>query len=362
MFSLPRRPEWAYDMSKETLEEREKEYFKSWLDQIYSGTSTDELGYFEHNLEVWRQLWRVCEISDVIVVVADARHPILGFPPSLYQYIVDELKKPMCLVLTRTDLVGEITTTAWKEYILTKFPNLFIVNTSIYDMSAIDARVRPRRYESSSGIDEVFDTLIHLTQDRHLAEWKHFRGNKSVDSMYSGPIGEENDLITIGLLGQPNAGKSSLLNSISGRKRVSASKTPGHTKHFQTIHLTKHIRLCDCPGLIFPMKIPKWLQILSGIYNVAQVKDPYEPLLHLAELIDLPRDLGLDSSSDNIIEICEAYATKRGFFTAKAARPDIYRAGTPSAWFCIFNNFSQFPSQSCSRGCHSRFLEATGLL
>ena len=36
-----------------------------------------------------------------------------------------------------------------------------------------------------------------------------------------------------GLIGQPNAGKSTILNSIVGRKVVSVSRTPGHTKHFQ---------------------------------------------------------------------------------------------------------------------------------
>ena len=40
-------------------------------------------------------------------------------------------------------------------------------------------------------------------------------------------------VLTIGMLGQPNAGKSSLINSLMGKRVVSVSKTPGHTKHFQ---------------------------------------------------------------------------------------------------------------------------------
>ena len=80
------------------------------------------------------------------------------------------------------------------------------------------------------------------------------------------------DWITIGLIGHPNVGKSSLINGIMGKKVVSASRTPGHTKHFQTIHLTPTVRLCDCPGLVFPSFIPKPLQILCGMYKIAQVQ------------------------------------------------------------------------------------------
>ena len=59
----------------------------------------------------------------------------------------------------------------------------------------------------------------------------------------------DHSMVTIGTIGHPNVGKSSLINGILGRKAVSVSKTPGHTKHFQTIHISENIRLCDCPGL-----------------------------------------------------------------------------------------------------------------
>jgi ribosome biogenesis GTPase A len=71
----------------------------------------------------------------------------------------------------------------------------------------------------------------------------------------------ENGYVTIGCCGFPNVGKSSLLNSLKGRKCVSVSKTPGHTKHLQTIFLTKNVRLCDCPGLVFPSLSKKPLQV-----------------------------------------------------------------------------------------------------
>ena len=64
--------------------------------------------------------------------------------------------------------------------------------------------------------------------------------------------------------GHPNVGKSSLMNGLIGRKVVSTSVTPGHTKYFQTYFLTKTVKLCDSPGLVFPSLIPKQLQASSG--------------------------------------------------------------------------------------------------
>jgi ribosome biogenesis GTPase A len=42
---------------------------------------------------------------------------------------------------------------------------------------------------------------------------------------------------------------------------VSVSRTPGHTKYFQTYYLTPTVKLCDCPGLVFPSRVDKQLQV-----------------------------------------------------------------------------------------------------
>lgn len=94
-------------------------------------------------------------------------------------------------------------------------------------------------------------------------------------------ISPHKDYLTLGLVGHPNVGKSSLINSIMRRTVVSASRTPGHTKHFQTIHIASNVRLCDSPGLVFPALIPRALQILSGMYPIAQVQEPYSAIRYL---------------------------------------------------------------------------------
>lgn len=66
-------------------------------------------------------------------------------------------------------------------------------------------------------------------------------------------------------------GKSSVINSLVGRKVVSVSRTPGHTKYFQTYYLTKTVKLCDCPGLVFPSRVAKQLQVINPSWFPATV-------------------------------------------------------------------------------------------
>lgn len=150
------------------------------------------------------------------------------------------------------------------------------------------------------------------------------------DTGYEEHVKYKEGILTIGCIGQPNVGKSSLMNAIMGKKVVSVSRTPGHTKHFQTIYLTSNVRLCDCPGLVFPSKIPRTLQILIGAYPIAQVREPFTSVKFLAERLDLPKLLGISHPEGDdtwsAMDVCDGWAKKRGFLTAKAARLDSYRA------------------------------------
>ncbi len=87
-----------------------------------------------------------------------------------------------------------------------------------------------------------------------------------------GEDGPADDHIVVGLIGDPNMGKSTLLNDILGTKKVSTSATPGHTKHMQTHYVTPQLVLCDCPGVVFPqIGVPRPLQVIFGTYPIAQV-------------------------------------------------------------------------------------------
>ncbi|XP_077204074.1 large subunit GTPase 1 homolog [Paroedura picta] len=141
--------------------------------------------------------------------------------------------------------------------------------------------------------------------------------------------------VTVGLVGYPNVGKSSTINTILGRKKVSVSATPGHTKHFQTLYVGPGLCLCDCPGLVLPSFVAtKAEMVCSGILPIDQMRDHIPPVSlvcqriprHVLEVtyginIVRPREDEAPSRPPTSEELLTAYGCMRGFMTDHG-RPD----------------------------------------
>ncbi|KAJ7948073.1 large subunit GTPase 1-like [Quillaja saponaria] len=75
---VPRRPPWNSGMSIEELDTNERQAFLIWRRTLARLEENEKLVLtpFEKNLDIWRQLWRVLERSDLLVMVVDARDPV----------------------------------------------------------------------------------------------------------------------------------------------------------------------------------------------------------------------------------------------------------------------------------------------
>ncbi|KAF9535676.1 hypothetical protein CPB83DRAFT_779796 [Crepidotus variabilis] len=413
VLTCPRRPKWRYDQTKKEVEKNEEGIFKKWLQQtddaiekwqdqpVPAGSSMPRsASYFERNLEVWRQLWRVTEISQIILVLLDSRCPLLHYPPSLATYLQD---RKVILVLTKVDISGSARVAAWIEYIHQHHPNSRIVQVESYiervgvadqGHTLYEPHLPPQfRERLVNEIREVHAELLEPPErvksnpDR-LKHWVppvkkdvdweavlSAKGEKvglavggatvpraktpdDEERNYdgSGEAFQEPTHLTVGLIGQPNVGKSSLLNALFGARKVRASKTPGKTKHFQTLFWTNDVRLVDCPGLVMPNYVPMEMQVLSGILPISRVSAVPACIYHASELLPLERIYNLDHPNAKLppvedkrtwrdetkapqtskesaslawtaMDILTAYADSKGWVTAKAGRPDVHRAG-----------------------------------
>lgn len=84
---VPRRPKWTKEMTAEELDEAERDAFLTWRRAMAHLQNKEGITPFERNIEVWRQLWRVVERSDVVVQIVDARNPLLyRFELEIQQY------------------------------------------------------------------------------------------------------------------------------------------------------------------------------------------------------------------------------------------------------------------------------------
>ena len=80
--------------------------------------------------------------------------------------------------------------------------------------------------------------------------------------------------ITVGVLGYPNTGKSSIINALKGRHSAKASSESGYTKGLQKIRVHKRILLIDSPG-VFPRKeFDEVKHTLISAKDITKIKDP----------------------------------------------------------------------------------------
>jgi large subunit GTPase 1 len=157
-----------------------------------------------------------------------------------------------------------------------------------------------------------------------------------------------NGRICVGMMGFPNVGKSSCINSILGVSksthgvtRVAVSSTPGKTKHFQTLIVNEEIMLCDCPGLVFPSFMRSTGEMLcAGILPVNQMRDYADPAhvittrvpMHLLEAAYgcvIQRDLDIKDNPNRPptgSEMLCAYCATKGYITSGTGRWDEFRA------------------------------------
>ena len=112
---LPLRPPVATSGAHEQAA-REEAAFAAWLDDVHERfPDPSSLSPFEHNLEVWRQLWRTLERSDVVCIVADVRNPLLHVPIALYEHCTSRLRRRLVIVLSKVDLVSAEHLGSWTD-------------------------------------------------------------------------------------------------------------------------------------------------------------------------------------------------------------------------------------------------------
>ncbi|KAK7894064.1 hypothetical protein LTR67_006766 [Exophiala xenobiotica] len=389
--SVPRRPKWDETTTPRQLDEQERASLLDWRRGLAELQENDDLLMtpFERNIEVWRQLWRVIERSDLIVQIVDARNPLLFRSEDLEKYVkeVDPTKRNLLLV-NKADMMTEEQRRTWAEYfheqgINYKFFSAHLakeINEGRDAMEELDARQIQQQIDRSM----PQKTMVNHLQDLNLKEveeeeWSDEEDGDDDDEEDSetsededeeeaeaGPsaqstlntqiltVEELEELFlenisqdstqdrktTIGLVGYPNVGKSSTINALIGAKKVSVSSTPGKTKHFQTIHLSDRVILCDCPGLVFPnFATTKAELVCNGILPIDQLREFTGPAGLVAQRIPhafLENVYGMKitmrpaeeggAGVPTASEMLRAYAKARGFATTGHGQPDESRA------------------------------------
>lgn len=130
--------------------------------------------------------------------------------------------------------------------------------------------------------------------------------------------------ISVGFIGYPNTGKSSIINTLRKKKVCQVAPIPGETKVWQYITLMKRIFLIDCPGIVPPSSKDTEEDILfRGVVRVEHVSNPeqYIPgVLKRCQVKHLERTYEISGWKD-ATEFIEMLARKGGRLL-KGGEPD----------------------------------------
>ncbi|XP_073102405.1 nuclear/nucleolar GTPase 2 [Elaeis guineensis] len=193
---------------------------------------------------IWGELYKVVDSSDVVVQVLDARDPQGTRCYHLEKHLKENCKhKHMILLLNKCDLVPAWATKGWLRLLSKEYPTLAF----------------------HASINKSFGKGSLLSVLRQFARLK-----------------SDKQAISVGFVGYPNVGKSSVINTLRTKNVCKVAPIPGETKVWQYITLTKRIFLIDCPGVVYQNKDSETDIVLKGVVRITNLEDASE---HIGEVL-----------------------------------------------------------------------------
>lgn len=225
------------------------------------------------------------KLIDIVYEILDARIPISSKNPDI-DFIVKD--KPRIIILNKMDLSSDYWNLKWLEYY-----NSMGIKSVLIDSN------------SKKGFDKIIDYTKIATEEKRKRLAQKGIKNKPIRAM---------------IVGVPNVGKSTFINSLAGRKSAKTGNRPGVTKGKQWIKVKGGIELLDTPGILWPKFGEKDIGVnlaVTGAIRDEILDISSLSLVLIDKLVKMYPDMLANRYDINIqhkssIEILDDIAKKRG--------------------------------------------------
>ena len=200
--------------------------------------------YPGHMTKAKRMMQENIKLIDLIIEVVDARIPVSSRNPD-----IDALgkNKARLILLNKSDLADERQNEKWTQHFTEK--GFFVVKANS---------------KSGAGIRQVLPVIMEACKEKIERDRKRGIQNRPVRAM---------------VVGIPNVGKSTFINSFAGKACTKTGNKPGVTKGKQWIRINKNVELLDTPGILWPKFEDQ--SVGAKLAMVGSIKDE---ILNLEEL------------------------------------------------------------------------------
>ncbi|MCR5793479.1 MAG: ribosome biogenesis GTPase YlqF [Lachnospiraceae bacterium] len=229
--------------------------------------------YPGHMTKARRAMQEDIKLIDVVIELVDARIPFSSKNPDIDQLANN---KSRIILLNKYDLADPEKTQKWKEWYEAKGFHTALVNS-----------------KNKSGVKTVANVINEACKEKIERDRKRGILNRPVRAM---------------IVGIPNVGKSTFINSFAGKACAKTGNKPGVTKGKQWIRLNKQVELLDTPGILWPkfedqtigLRLAFIGSIKDEILNITELS--YELIKFLMESYPgvLERNYELESIVDEI--------------------------------------------------------------